>query len=110
MSLRRKTRRAHCVICDVTSRIEWHHAGGENHVAWFKVPLCYQHHQQLHKFVEAAGVNLQYTADPIERVVRALQAIKVCEWMLLEKLKELNSCQTIARSSRESGEQRIHHG
>lgn len=37
--------------------------------------------------VDRAGIDLRYTEDPIERVRRALAAIKIAEWMLLEQLK-----------------------
>jgi len=37
--------------------------------------------------LDRAGIDLTYTPDPVERVRRALAAIKVAEWMLLEQLK-----------------------
>ena len=37
--------------------------------------------------VEMAGIDLTYTHDPIERTRRALAAIKIAEWVLLEQLK-----------------------
>jgi len=37
--------------------------------------------------VERAGIDLSYTHDAIERIRRALAAIKIAEWMLLEQLK-----------------------
>jgi hypothetical protein len=37
--------------------------------------------------VDRAGIDLHYTDDPIERIRRALAAIKIAEWMLLEQLK-----------------------
>jgi hypothetical protein len=35
-----------------------------------------------------AGVNLEYTSDPRERMLRALKAVQVFEWMLFEALNE----------------------
>jgi hypothetical protein len=37
--------------------------------------------------VDRAGIDLRYTHDSIERFRRALAAIKIAEWMLLEQLK-----------------------
>ena len=36
--------------------------------------------------IAAAGVDLRYTADRAERLIRALKATEVLEWMLLEAL------------------------
>jgi len=41
----------------------------------------------FHETVTRAGIDLSYTQDPIERFRRALAAIKIAEWMLLEQLK-----------------------
>ena len=86
----RVQRSTRCVICD-RERIQHNHAGGRNHVAWFTMPFCREHHDQFHALVRAAGIDLEYTADPHERLIRALQAITVCQWMLTEALKNLNS-------------------
>jgi hypothetical protein len=37
--------------------------------------------------VKRADIDLTYTHDPIEQFRRALAAIKIAEWMLLEQLK-----------------------
>jgi hypothetical protein len=37
--------------------------------------------------LDRAGIDLRYTDEPIERIRRALAAIKIAEWMLLEQLK-----------------------
>ena len=44
-------------------------------------------HPLFHAMVEMAGIDLTYTHDPIERTRRALAAIKIAEWVLLEQLK-----------------------
>jgi hypothetical protein len=80
---------AGCVICG-KKRIERNHAGGRNFVAWFTLPFCPKHHTQFHALVDGAGINLEYTSDPIERLIRALKALLVCAFMLLEALQELN--------------------
>ncbi len=82
-----------CVICG-RKKIEHNHAGGKNFVAWFTMPFCPKHHAQFHALVAAAGINLEYTSDPIERLIRALKALLVCAFMLLEGLQELHSRST----------------
>jgi len=66
------------------------HVGGRNFVAWFTMPFCYSHHARFHVLVQQAGIDLRFTDDPIERFRRSMGAIKVCEWMLLEALKNEN--------------------
>lgn len=78
------------MICS-GDRVENNHVGGRKHVAWFKMPFCLVHHDQFHALLRAAGINLEYTADPRERILRGLQATMVCQWMLTEALKNLNS-------------------
>jgi hypothetical protein len=82
-----------CVICG-KKKIEHNHAGGKNFVAWFTMPFCPKHHAQFHALVAAAGINLEYHPDPRERLLRALKAIQICEFMLLEAMQELNSSST----------------
>ena len=36
--------------------------------------------------VRQAGINLEFVEDDVERIRRALAAIKIAEWMLLEQL------------------------
>lgn len=79
-----------CVICPRTD-IEHNHVGGRNHVAWFTMPFCRKHHTQFHALLRAACVDLEYTSDPRERMLRALKATTVCQWMLTEALQELDS-------------------
>jgi hypothetical protein len=79
------------VICG-SEDIERNHVGGRNHIAWFTIPLCRsKHHRQFHALVTAAGINLEYTSDPRERLGRAQKATMVFQWMLLEAQQELNS-------------------
>jgi len=85
-----KSRVGGCVICG-KKRIERNHAGGKNFVAWFTMPFCPKHHTQFHALVSAAGINLEYTPDPVDRLIRALKALLVCAFMLLEAMEELNS-------------------
>jgi hypothetical protein len=75
-----------CVICGSARRVEANHVGGRNHIAWFTGPLCGEHHDRFHALLRQAGVDLQYTADPVRRITRALKAKMVFEWMLVEGL------------------------
>ncbi len=87
MSVRAKTS-ARCVICGI-KEIEHNHVGGRNHVAWFTMPFCRKHHSQFHHLLRNAGVDLEYTSDPCERLIRALNALTACDWILQEALREI---------------------
>ena len=91
MTARAKAGGLRCVICGTDVGVERNHDGGVNHVAWFTQPCCRAHHDQFHALLRAAGINLEYTADPRERLLRALQATTVFQWMLMEALKNLDS-------------------
>jgi len=80
-----------CVICGSTRRVEANHVGGRNHIAWFTAPLCGEHHDRFHALLRQAGVDLQYTPDPVERSIRALKAIFVFAWMVVEGLHHATS-------------------
>jgi hypothetical protein len=79
-----------CVLCPLPQKIENNHIGGRAFLAWFTMPFCLKHHARFHVLLQQAGIDLRYTDDPIERFRRAMMAIKVCEFMLLEMLKEEN--------------------
>ena len=85
---KRKVRR--CVICGSTRRVESNHVGGRHLIGWFRSPLCGEHHARFHVLLRQAGVDFGFTPDTIERARRALAAVKVFEWMLLEHLKNEN--------------------
>lgn len=72
------------MICGSTFQVESNHLGGRNHLAWFTMPFCKPHHDRFHVLVRQAGIDLTYTDDVVERIRRALAAIKIAEWMLLE--------------------------
>jgi hypothetical protein len=76
-----------CVLCRSTRNVQGNHLGGRQFLAWFTMPFCEDCHRLFHAMVDRAGIDLRYTDDPIERVRRALAAIKIAEWMLLEELK-----------------------
>ncbi len=96
-----------CVICG-SEDIQRNHVGGQNHVAWFTMPFCHAHHTQFHALVTAAGIDLEYASDPMERLLRAFGATIVCQWILREALKNLNSrCANETRQSRNSATRRM---
>ncbi len=91
MRAQKQTSGLRCVICGSKVSVQRNHVGGQNHVAWFWMPFCQTHHDQFHAFVRNAGINLEYTSDPRERLLRALQACLVAQWMMTKALQELNS-------------------
>ena len=92
MRPRRKV--ARCVLCGSIRNIEQHHIGGQNHIAWVTVPLCRNHHEQCHKLIELAGIDLEYTPDAVERLIRASKAINIFMAMALEALGETRLSKT----------------
>jgi len=67
--------------------VQDNHLGGRQLLAAFTMPFCDVCHPLFHAMVDRAGIDLRYTEDRVERVRRALAAIKIAEWMLLEQLK-----------------------
>jgi hypothetical protein len=72
--------------CASARRVEANHLGGRNHIAWITCPLCGEHHDRFHALLRQAGVELQYTPDPVERGIRVLKAILIFAWMVVEAL------------------------
>lgn len=77
-----------CVICGIARNIEYNHAGGQNHIAWFKVPFCQRHHDQFHRLLESVGIDLRYTPNKLKRLVIAALALTIALWMVLEALRD----------------------
>jgi len=77
-----------CVICGSAKNIEYNHAGGRNHVAWFTVPFCEKHHQEFHRLLESAGIDLRYTSNKLKRLVIAALALTIALWIVLQALRE----------------------
>jgi hypothetical protein len=92
MSLR-KPEVKRCALCGSTHNVQANHIGGRQFLGWFTMPFCGECHSLFHAMVTRAGVDLTYTHDSIERVRRALAAIKIAEWMLLEQLKRITQPQ-----------------
>lgn len=77
-----------CVICGSTKNVEHNHAGGRNHIAWFTVPFCKEHHDQFHRQLEGMKINLRYTPNKLKRLVTAALALTIALWMVLHALWE----------------------
>jgi len=75
-----------CFICGAGKYIEQNHAGGRNHIPWFKVPFCQRHHDQFHRVLEGVGINLRYTPNKLKRLVTAAKALNIALWMVDEAL------------------------
>jgi hypothetical protein len=71
-----------CTICGSADRVEKHHVGGRNHVVWFTILLCRDHHLRLTAYIAAAGVDMRYSPDRLTRLRRARQAIYMLLWFL----------------------------
>ena len=84
----RVSSKAVCVICGADEHIELNHAGGKNHIAWFKLPFCERHHRQFHRLLESVGINLRYTPNKLKRLVLAALALTIALWMVLQALWE----------------------
>ena len=81
-----KSKRVACVLCGSHRDIERNHIGGRNHVIWVTAPMCRPHHRQFHLLLERAGVDLEYTSDPVERLIRATKAISIFMCMVQDAL------------------------
>ena len=77
-----------CVICGTDKTIERNHAGGENHLPWFKLPFCQRHHHKFHRLLESVGINFRYTPNKLKRLVLAALALTIALWMVLQALWE----------------------
>ena len=84
----RNTAGSVCVICGSAMNIEQNHAGGRNHIPWFKVPFCERHHQQFHRLLESVGIDLRNTSNKRKRLVIAALALTIALWMALQALLE----------------------
>lgn len=86
-----RTVRPACVICGKRETVERHHIGGRKHLVWITAPLCRVHHERLHRLLKTAGIVLEYTADPVERLIRATKAINIFMCIVVEALHEARS-------------------
>lgn len=80
-----------CVICGSRVNVQRHHVGGRNHLAWLTAFLCDIHHRRLHLLLASAGIDLEYTRDPTERLIQATTAMSIFMCMILEALHEVKA-------------------
>jgi hypothetical protein len=76
-----KSNRIGCAICGSRQNVQWHHIGGKKHLAWVMMPVCQPHHRQCHALITRARINLEYTSDPVERLIRASIAISIFRYL-----------------------------
>ncbi len=75
-------------LCGSSKNVELHHVCGRNHVVWFLVPLCREHHVKLTLMIEQAGVDMRFTSDPADRMRRARLATYIFLWFVDKVLYE----------------------
>lgn len=52
------------------------------------MPFCGECHTRFHVMAQQAGLQLEYTDDPFERIRRALAFMQISAWMLLEQMEK----------------------
>jgi hypothetical protein len=78
-----------CVMCGSAEKVEAHHVGGRKHIPWFTLPFCRKpHHDRITEAIRRAGVDMRFTPNKKIRLVRALMAVTILVWALLEELLE----------------------
>jgi hypothetical protein len=73
-----------CWKCGTADNIERHHARGRHHDPTYVVPFCREHHAEVHRALENAGVDLRFTSDHKERLRRSWMAFIILQWYLVE--------------------------
>jgi len=81
-----------CNLCGTTHRVTKHHVGGVNFIAWFRMTLCANCHDNFHAKQRGAGIDLRFTPNAKVRLIRAMKMSLLFLWMLLDMLeKEIQS-------------------
>ena len=88
MKPRGRAKHAACVICASRKNLQWHHIGGRKHLAYVEMPLCGLHHTQVHRLIDSSGVNLEYTSDRVERLIRTSIAISIFLCIVQQALRD----------------------
>lgn len=80
-----------CVLCGSRRKLHEHHIAGQNHISWLTMLLCEPCHESFHARFRQS-VDYRFTPNSKMRLIRAMQAVLVFLWVLLEKLvKEMRS-------------------
>ena len=81
-----------CAICGSTKDLQEHHLGGRKHAAYFTIPLCVPHHQEVSIAIQRADAEMmKFTSDRAERLRRIVMACTVLEWYACQQLKDQKS-------------------
>ncbi len=75
-----------CALCGRSRKVNKHHPGGQNHIPWLRMVLCEDCHQNFHARFRQS-VDFHFTPNKKMRLIRAMQAVLVFLWMLLEMLR-----------------------
>ena len=77
-----------CAFCGSTNQVEEHHLGGRKHAAYFTIPLCEEHHQEVSIAIQRAySEMMRYTSDRTERLRRIVMACTVLMWQACQHLQ-----------------------
>jgi hypothetical protein len=80
-----------CVLCGSRRKMHEHHIGGQNHFSWLTMLLCEPCHEDFHARFRQS-IDYHFTPNAKMRLIRAMQAVLVFLWVLLEMLvKEMRS-------------------
>jgi hypothetical protein len=80
-----------CVLCGSRRRPHEHHIGLKRHIPWLTLLLCEPCHETFHARFRQS-VDYRFTPSHKMRLIRAMQAVLVILWMLLEMLmREIGS-------------------
>jgi hypothetical protein len=72
----------------VTVRTMWRYLGGRQHAAYFTIPLCVAHHQEITIAIQRANAEMmRYTSDRTERLRRIVMACSVLQWYACQQLQ-----------------------
>lgn len=75
-------------FCGSSKQLEANHLGGRNHVPWLTLPFCREDHAHFHVMCTRAGIDFQTTSNRFVSLIRALKAMLVGMWMVVDKLEK----------------------
>jgi hypothetical protein len=92
--MKRKRGVKHCpdcptqCFCGSSKQLEANHLGGRNHVPWLTLPFCRKDHTEFHRMCTRAGIDFRDTSNQLVSLIRALKAMLVGMWMVVDKLEK----------------------
>ena len=75
-------------FCGSSKQLEANHLGGRNHVPWLTLPFCHEDHAEFHRTCTRAGIDFRTTSNQLISLIRALKAMLVGMWMVVDKLEK----------------------